>query len=70
MVIHARHEFTPSHTLLFRLTPSVQVLEETRKISECDVEKFKKLDNSEKPTDVLGDRLDGGHKRRNRKGIG
>ena len=32
------------------------VLEETRKIDECDVEKFGTLDGSERTIAVLGDR--------------
>ena len=43
------------------------VLEE-RKIDEYDTENFSTLDKSEKTTAILGD--DGGHERRNRKGIG
>ena len=32
------------------------VLEETRRIDECDMEKFGTLDSSEKTTAILGDR--------------
>ena len=32
------------------------VLEETRQLDDCDMEKFSKLDNSEKTIAILGDR--------------
>ena len=35
--------------------------------NECDMEKFGTLDSSEKAIAIL---VDGGHRRRNRKGIG
>ena len=46
------------------------VLEEMEKIDECDMENFGTLpvDNSEKTMAIL-EKTDGGHKRRNRKGI-
>ena len=38
-----------------------------RTVDECDMEKFGTLDSSEKTVAILGE--DGGHRRRNRKGI-
>ena len=43
------------------------MLEETRKIDECGMEKFGKLDSSEQNDRY--EEIDGGHNRRNRKGI-
>ena len=40
-----------------------------RKIGDCDVDKFGTLDSSEKTIPILGDSVDGGHTRRNWKGI-
>ena len=42
--------------------------EEIKKVDECDMEEFGTLDSSEKAIAILGD-IDGGHRRRNRKGI-
>ena len=41
-------------------------LEEVREIDECDMDEFDTLDSSEKTIVILGD---GGHRRRNRKGM-
>ena len=42
------------------------VLEEMRKVDECGMEKFGTLDSNEETIAILGD---GGHRRRNSKGI-
>ena len=39
-----------------------------RKLDECDMEEFDRLESTEKTIVILGE-IDGGHRRRNRKGI-
>ena len=40
-----------------------------RELDGCDMEEFDALDNNEKTIAILGDQIDGGHRRPNRKGI-
>ena len=43
--------------------------EEMRQLDECDLQEFGRLESYEKTIAIRG-HLDGGHRRRNRKGIG